>query len=68
MVPYKTERPGEWRPKLVDGRATGPYTSWEGHGRSMLVQDWGAYGPGDCRTDRHRVPTEGRRLSSTETP
>ena len=28
----------------------------------------GAYGPGDCRTDRHRVPTDGKRLSGMESP
>ena len=25
-----------------------------------------AHGPGDCRTDRHRVPADGKRLSGTE--
>ena len=25
-----------------------------------------AHGPGDCRTDRHRVPTDGKRLSVTK--
>ena len=35
MPPYKSGRAGEWRPKILDGRAMGPYTRWEGHGSTM---------------------------------
>ena len=30
------------------------------------LQEWRAYSLGDCRTDRHRVPTDGKRLCGTE--
>ena len=35
MTPYKSERAGEWRPRLLDGRAKGHYKRWEGHGSPM---------------------------------
>ena len=64
---------GASRPRTQECRALGAYTG----GRAPGVAGLGAYGPGgtrngghtgpgDCRTDRHRVPTDGKRLSGTE--
>ena len=39
------------------GRA--PRIAVTGGIRPRRLQDWGANGPGDCRTDRHRVTTAG---------
>ena len=50
----------------VEGRGVPVGSRTGGHTAPGIV-GMGAYGPGDCRTDRHRVP-DGKRLSGTESP
>ena len=45
------------------GGHTAPGIAGMGGIRPRRLQDWGAHGPGDCRTDRQRVPMAGGYLA-----